>query len=202
MPIQEIVDIVNENAKERMVVCEVGCWAGETTIAYLPAVRAYNGRVILVDWFKGSVDAYGSTPHLFDENKAIAVKEELYHNIRDYLDIVTIIEGKSQEVYIQIPDESIDICFIDASHKYQDVSLDIDNYFRKVKRSGIICGHDYELAQGGTIFTEEELEMEWCGGKQCHPGVIQAVNKFFGKNFEVRAYTGNPHGVWHAIKHK
>jgi len=55
-------------------------------------------------------------------------------------------------------DESIDFIFIDANHTYEFVKKDIAAYLPKMKKGGIMAGHDYNL---------------------CHPGVIQAVNEAF-----------------------
>ena len=43
-----------------------------------------------------------------------------------------------------IPEGSLDLCFIDADHTYEGVSKDILAYQSKVKKGGIFCGHDYD----------------------------------------------------------
>jgi predicted O-methyltransferase YrrM len=60
-------------------------------------------------------------------------------------------------------DESIDFCFIDANHTYDFVKKDILAYLPKMKKGGIIAGHDYNMS---------------------HPGVIQAVNEIFVEEVE------------------
>lgn len=60
-------------------------------------------------------------------------------------------------------DESIDFCFIDANHTYEFVKKDILAYLPKMKKGGIISGHDYNMS---------------------HPGVIQAVNEIFVEEVE------------------
>ena len=42
-----------------------------------------------------------------------------------------------------IPDNSLDICFIDAAHGYPYVLKDLRLWMPKMKEGGIICGHDY-----------------------------------------------------------
>lgn len=44
-------------------------------------------------------------------------------------------------------DESLDIVFIDADHSYNGVKTDIINWLPKVKKGGIICGHDINQAE-------------------------------------------------------
>lgn len=59
-------------------------------------------------------------------------------------------------------DESIDLCFIDASHDEASVRLDIEAWTRTVKRGGILAGHDYGAKQ-------------WPGVKQAVDGLVDAV---------------------------
>lgn len=75
------------------------------------------------------------------------------------------IEGNSSIVYKQIP--QVDLVFIDADHSYQGVSKDITVYKTKVKKGGILCGHDID-----------------------YPGVNKAVNEM------IRSYDVGPNNVW------
>jgi len=67
--------------------------------------------------------------------------------------------GQSWEMANDFKDESIDFVFIDCDHVYESVKKDILAWWPKVKKGGIIAGHDFE-----------------CGE---HPGVDQAVGEIF-----------------------
>ena len=40
-------------------------------------------------------------------------------------------------------DNSLDFIFIDADHRYEAVTKDLQNWFPKLKTDGIIAGHDW-----------------------------------------------------------
>lgn len=56
---------------------------------------------------------------------------------------VTILRMSTAEAAKQIPDGSLDMVFIDADHTYQGCLADIQNWTPKVRKDGLICGHDY-----------------------------------------------------------
>ena len=64
-------------------------------------------------------------------------------------------------------DGSLDLVFIDADHKYKSVRKDIEVWLPKIKKDGIISGHDY----GG-------------GGEK--RGIEKAIREKFGTNFNLQ----------------
>ncbi len=76
--------------------------------------------------------------------------------------------GDSFDAAKKFEDESIDFIFIDANHTYEFVSKDIAAFLPKMKKGGVVAGHDYNLS---------------------HPGVMQAVNEAFVEEVERGHYT-------------
>jgi predicted O-methyltransferase YrrM len=54
-----------------------------------------------------------------------------------------LIQKSSMDAVKDIPDESLDFVFIDANHSYDSVKEDIREWTRKVRKGGIVSGHDY-----------------------------------------------------------
>lgn len=187
-PIQAFVDLVHENQKEGMVVCEVGCFSGDTSIGWLPIVKQNNGRAYLIDWFYGTVNPLSDDPHSYRADNHDKLLNVLKENIKeiDCEDIVTILDGPSHEMLMQIPDYSLDIGFVDANHAYTYAKQDISITLRKIKIGGIICGHDFEGYQYANKFPMELLELDTVPNVGCHGGVIQAVYDLFGETIEMR----------------
>lgn len=49
----------------------------------------------------------------------------------------------SLEASCEIPDNLLDFIYIDASHEYEDVKLDLQCWYPKLIVGGIMAGHDY-----------------------------------------------------------
>jgi hypothetical protein len=65
-----------------------------------------------------------------------------------------IIRKTSKDALTDVPDNSLDFVYIDADHEYPSVKFDIQQWHKKVKKGGIVSGHDFCMY---------------------HPGVLQAV---------------------------
>ncbi len=177
-----------------MTVAEVGVWEGSTVAAYLDTVKKNNGTIYAVDWFLGSLInsveiqewqamsrvAPGSwNPDNFEVNLK-AFKDRINND-----PCVKILAGDSVEMAEDIPDESLDICCIDASHRYTQVLKDIGAYLPKIKSGGIICGHDCECTWDQVTLVlekhmkhKDDLDRE-TGVPYFHLGVIKAVYDVF-----------------------
>ncbi len=155
---EKVFDLAIERAKDGSKFVEIGVWKGGST-AYMGVEIFNSGKKICydaIDTFEGSVE-HGVVNGLY---------EEATMNLKPITDLnlVNIIKGHSIEVSDRYENESIDFCFIDGSHEYEDVKKDILAYLPKVKSGGILAGHDYDKI--------------W-------DGVIRAVNEVFESDFEV-----------------
>lgn len=71
---------------------------------------------------------------------------------------ITLIRKFSMDALKDFEDSSLDFVYIDANHRFDYVVYDIIEWTKKVKKGGIVSGHDYVVAN------------------QC--GVIPAVNAY------------------------
>lgn len=54
-----------------------------------------------------------------------------------------ILRKKSMDATEDIPDESLDFVYIDGNHDFKHVAEDIVEWSKKVRKGGVISGHDY-----------------------------------------------------------
>lgn len=62
-----------------------------------------------------------------------------------------------------VADESLDFVFIDANHQYPAVKQDINDWAPKVRKGGIVSGHDYyhfKSGRGGVVEAVDEYAAE------------------------------------------
>jgi hypothetical protein len=136
---------------------EVGSWRGRSS-CFL-GVEIYNSgkniKLDCVDTWEGSEEHVG-----YDILNNDGLYKEFIKNISPISDIITPIRMKSLDAAKLYEDESIDVVFIDASHRYEDVREDLIAWYPKVKKGGIFSGHDYP---------------SW-------PEVVRAVDEYFPEN--------------------
>jgi predicted O-methyltransferase YrrM len=66
--------------------------------------------------------------------------------------------SSSADFALVIPDNSMDVVYIDADHSYESVKEDTSLYLNKVKPGGFICGHDYNSGSWpGVVKAVDEL---------------------------------------------
>lgn len=82
------------------------------------------------------------------------------------------IKAFSVEAAPMFVDGSLDLVFIDGDHSYEGVRADIDAWLPKVRKGGVIAGHDYDNTNKyGDAFK----------------GVDRAVHETFGDLFSIDA---------------
>ncbi len=137
---------------------EVGSWLGKST-AYMAVeiVKSHKKiRFDAVDTWQGSPEAI--IQHVIDKY-GVDAYEQFLKNLWNVLDVVIPIRLPSVHAARLYRDNSLDFVYIDADHRYEFVKQDILAWRPKIKKGGVIAGHDYT---------------------QDHPGVIKSVNEIFG----------------------
>jgi len=80
---------------------------------------------------------------------------------------VQFIKASSVEASLQVPDGSLDFVYIDAAHDFDSVMVDLVLWSPKVRKGGIIAGHDYDNRHKGSlvpavnIYTQMHRVTEW-----------------------------------------
>lgn len=176
----ELLTLVTENQKPGMVVTEIGIGTGSTTWECLPIIDKNGGYMILVDDFSGGPGF---------ENLRDKIRETSMEIIYKYPKTVLLV-GLSWEMSSKIENNSVDIVYIDADHRYSSVVKDIKSWAPKVKYGGILSGHDCENISS---WSEEHIEEDYAMHQ--HHGVSKAVSKMIN-DVKFVDFEGSKSSTW------
>jgi predicted O-methyltransferase YrrM len=143
-------DYLIEQCPEGGTIVELGAWLGKSS-SYL-VDKSIKRNVIIIDSWLGSPDE-------LETNHKLATQTDIYEVFKSNMGErkYQSIRGLSKDVVESFQDESLDVVFIDLTHTYEEVKQDITLWLPKVKKGGILSGHDYEIAWGGVMKAVDEM---------------------------------------------
>ena len=139
---------LSEQASRMESVAEIGCWKGRSTFALLSACP---GFVYAIDHFQGSLEEL-SKGH--KEALDGSIRGQFYANCGHFPNL-RMIEAESSVASELFSGREVDMVFIDASHRYEDVLLDIQHWEPKTRV--LLAGHDFDVWPGVTQAVTEML---------------------------------------------
>jgi predicted O-methyltransferase YrrM len=133
---------------------ELGAFKGKSAV--FMAVEIINsGKNIkfdCIDNWKGNAE-HNRIKEVIDHT----LYETYLKNIEPVKHVINTVSLDSMEAVKLYADKSLDFVFIDASHEYEDVKNDIYHWMKKVKKGGVLAGHDLNSYPGVTKAVEELL---------------------------------------------
>ena len=172
--------VVGMALKDNMLVAEVGSWTGKSTGVIAKNVLSRHGHVYAIDHWQGSIDVWQ-----YD----VAKKYNIFSVFRKNMELLGVSDAvhplvmDSQTASKIFKDGSLDLVFIDGDHRYTPVKNDILLWVPKLKRGGILCGHDCSGYYSKFPKDVQELIDKNCEQDDIpgvgHPGVIKALYDCF-----------------------
>jgi predicted O-methyltransferase YrrM len=160
---EQFYQTVADSIQDGAIAVEVGVYKGKSILFLAEALQEQGKRVDLyaIDTFKGSEE--------HTDQAEGQILNEYLRNVYPMRDHITTLMQPSVQASASFADNSLDFVFIDASHDYVNVCADIKAWRPKVKKGGMLAGHDYH-----------------------HPPVYEAVRDTIG---EVDVYPGTVWGI-------
>jgi hypothetical protein len=117
---------------------EIGSFKGEYAKEIL---KIWTGKLYLVDvWRELNIKDYNDSSN---QKEYLNIINQCCSNIKNYEDRCFMVRSDSENASKLFLDESLDFIYIDANHKYEFVKQDISLWFPKVRKGGVVAGHDY-----------------------------------------------------------
>lgn len=131
-----------EQASKQKTILEVGSWRGRSICAMASNT---SGRCWAVDTWAGT---QGEHDRFFSDQDPDWLYREFLENTR-HLANVTPIRGVSWEVAETLGPILFDMIFIDGDHAYEAVKRDLIAWIPRLKRGGLLVGHDLDRGRPG-----------------------------------------------------
>lgn len=123
-------------------ILELGSYKGRSTLSLAFACVGTRKHVFSVDRWQGMYDDVINQPQLRDTFEDGFFETWMQNVVTNRLEeYVTPLVGDSRDI-AEVWRSSIDLLFVDASHKYEDVVLDFDSYYHHVAPGGLMAFHD------------------------------------------------------------
>jgi len=126
---------------ESPLVLEIGCDVGDTSEFLLSSHPTM--RLIGVDPYADYLDWNGNN---------MVNRQEVMGNtllrLNRFGERFILNRKYSDDAVEDFEDNSFDMIFIDGLHTYEQVKIDCENYYSKVKDGGVFAGHDFNVIPG------------------------------------------------------
>ncbi len=142
---------------------EIGSWQGRST-ASMAVEIANSGKEIkfdCIDTWKGS-KYFPEMTHFAKKHDVFAAFKKRTAPVAKY---INAIQSRSTDAVKRYKDASLDFVFLDGAHDACAVRADINAWWPKLKKGGILAGHDYDPTH--------------------NPDVVKTVNEIFREPVEI-----------------
>jgi hypothetical protein len=124
---------------------EVGCKEGRTTGHILKTVP--DSEVIAIDpWITQEANPNDPTKETYESWDFKKIEDEFWANVGEHKERCEFMRCTSREAASFLghaKDNTLDLVFIDALHDYESVMQDISLWWPKVRKGGVLAGHDF-----------------------------------------------------------
>jgi len=136
-------EYVRNNLGSNLIICEIGSYKGLNVLNMVNVLDIE--KLYVIDPYEVYDDGSGSADN--NQKEMDKIYEDLKKKVRRYP--VEFVRKYSDEAVNDIP--MINFCYIDGDHRYEWVKKDIENYWPKIKKGGVIGGHDFTSRRIGLI---------------------------------------------------
>jgi len=170
--IESLFTVLGKVEHPDMTLGEIGCGKGSSSAVLASYIKYLGGKLFACDIHEGV-----GTEVIYKKNMKRLELDK-------YIDYKQISSQEASKLFL---DETFDLIFIDANHRYKDTKEDINLWYPKVKKDGILCGHDCEIicSKDGSMNIKNLFNAGFIDIIGLHPGVILAVSERFEKKAHI-----------------
>lgn len=129
---------VNQTGCRRMA--EIGVWKGEFAGRLLTECPALETYYLIDPWRK--LEGWNKPWNVSDREFA-RVFAAARDNVARFGAKAVVLRGTTSEVINEVPDESLDLAYIDGDHTLRGITVDLFRVYPKVRPGGFLGGDDF-----------------------------------------------------------
>ena len=153
--VRGLYELVKLHVTSDTEMVEIGSFQGVSTMLF----ALFEKKVNSVDCYDYVVPPTGRIP---SHDQLFVDAEKVFIERTSHIKNINKIRKSSIEASNDFADQSLDLVYVDAEHDPISVRSDINSWKNKIKKGGILCGHDFMLPHIYTILYEEGLINELC----------------------------------------
>ena len=133
------------------IIVELGFFAGRSTAVMVPVCITNHNEYHAIDNCVGACprDPATKAQQSRDMRRVFEINMKSL-NLLDHISVHQLDSAASAQLF---DDESVDFCFVDASHVAEDIKRDIEAWWPKIKYGGVLGGHDYSWGSVRSVTT-------------------------------------------------
>ena len=148
--VRGLYELISSKFKPNFKIAEIGSFQGVSTMLF----SRFVDIVYSIDCYDYVVPPTGRIP---SHDQLFIDAEKLFLERTSNIKNIIKIRKTSVDASKEFEDFSLDAVYIDAEHDPTSVRSDVNAWKNKVKKGGILCGHDFYLPHIYTILFEEGL---------------------------------------------
>ena len=164
--------------RKNLLIVEIGVFGGAHLLLLAERFKHCGHVIVGIDpWEK--IDVFNGTPAKDIDPALVKARRDdfkknrvdLERAIADYKYDIRLMHGLSTEYCAEFADESIDVLHIDGDHSEAGLTTDLESFFPKLARGGVIIGDDwgmesvrkaaraFALKQGVTVMVPDDPKL-------------------------------------------
>lgn len=148
---------------------EIGVFKGQWSQHLL---QNWPGTLYMIDPWRPLGDEYEDSSN---HQNHLDAYERTMQSIHGFEDRAFMLRGLSEQLHSVFANESLDFVYIDGNHAYDYVKNDIELWWPKLKKGGLLAGHDY-------------LAMDWSMGPCADNGIDKHIWSNDGSDPTINPY--------------
>lgn len=132
-----LIELCRDWIKPEHEIAEIGCFAGVSTSVF----ACFSKSVLAIDPWTSNL-SYKEIDY-----KLLSEAEYKFQLVCELFPNIKCIKNFSSLAAKNIPDQSLDLVYIDGEHTKSAFILDVTSWRPKIRSGGVIAGHDWGIVE-------------------------------------------------------